>query len=111
MSPRPQYHFDVDNVLEDGRVFYTPFVRNITGLKPFLDPLPRQGATQCFCSISPEIDEVRNFGYWLLNPTSVLRFFAPSDPGLANPKLVVPVPVDGPDERSGIWRYTLVALP
>lgn len=110
-GPMGTYHFDVDNVLDDGRVFYTPILRNLTGLKPFVDPLPRQGAAPCGCSLSPEIDEVRNFGYWLLNPTSVIRFFAATDPGLTSPRLVVPVPVGDPEERSGIWRYTLVALP
>ena len=110
-GPTGTYHFDVDNVLEDGRVFDTPFVRNLSGVKPFLDPLPRQGASPCTCSLSPDIDEVRNLGYWLLNPTSVIRIFAPNDPGLTNPRLVVPVPVDAPDQRSGVWRYTLLAVP
>lgn len=110
-EPMGTYHFDVDNVLEDGRVFYTPILRNLTGLKPFVDPLPRQGAQPCPCSLPTAIDEVRNFGYWLLNATSVVRFFAPTDPGLTNPRLVVPVPVGDPEPRSGIWRYTLLSLP
>lgn len=110
-DPMGTYHFDVDNVLDDGRVFYTPLVRNLTGLKPFIDPIPRQDAAPCTCSLSPEIDEVRNLGYWLLNPASVARFFAPDDPGLTNPRLVVPVPVDAPEVRSGIWRYNLLSLP
>jgi uncharacterized protein YjdB len=110
-DPTGTYHFDVDNVFEDGRVFYTPLLRNLTPSKPFVDPLPRQGASACGCSLSPELDEVRNLGYWLLNPTSVVRFFAASDPGLTNPLKVVPVPVGEPEERSGIWRYTLVSLP
>jgi uncharacterized protein YjdB len=110
-TPTGTYHYDVDNVLEDGRVFFTPLLRNLTTQKPFVDPLPRQGASPCACSLSPELDEARNFGNWLLNSTSVVRFFAPHDPGLTNPKLVVPVPVDAPEMRSGIWRYTLLNLP
>lgn len=108
-NPTGTIHFDVDNVLDDGRVFYTPFIRNISTAKAIVDPLPRVDATACICSVSPEVSEVRDLGYWLLNATSVLRFFAGTDAGLTNPRLIVPVP--SADMRSGIWRYTLTGLP
>jgi uncharacterized protein YjdB len=110
-DPVGTYHFDVDNVLEDGRVFYTPFVRNLAPVKAFLDPLPRIEATPCQCSVSPDLDEVRNIGYWLLTPASVLRFFAVTDPGLTNPRVTAPVTAGEVEDRSGIFRYTLLALP
>lgn len=108
-DPTGTLHFDVDNVLDDGRVFYTPYIRNISGAKAFADPLPKVEAATCFCSVTPEIAEVRTLGYWLLNPASVIRFFAGTDPNLTDPRLVVPVPAA--ETRSGIWRYTLSGLP
>jgi uncharacterized protein YjdB len=108
-DPTGTIHFDVDNVLDDGRVFYTPFIRNIMLAKAFADPLPKVEAQTCFCSVSSEVSEVRDLGYWLLNPTSVMRFFAATDPNLTDPRLIVPVA--SVDMRSGIWRYTLSALP
>lgn len=110
-DPTGTYHFDVDNVLDDGRVFFTPFVRNLTGAKAFVDPLPKLEAATCFCSTSPEDAETRNLGYWLLNTTTVVRFFGPADAGLTNPLRIEPVAVDAPDLRSGIWRFNLVSLP
>ena len=47
----------------------------------------------------------------LFNQASQLRFFAVTDFNLTNPLLTVPVPADGPDQRSGIFRYTLLGLP
>jgi uncharacterized protein YjdB len=110
-DPIGTYHFEVDNVLEDGRVFYTPFIRNVTPLKPFVDPLPKVTASPCPCPLSPQDELARNLGYWLLNPTSVMRFFLPTDPGLTTPVKTVPVPVAEVEARSGIFRYTLVSLP
>jgi hypothetical protein len=110
-DPIGTYHFEVDNVLDDGRVFFTPYVRNLTGDKPFVDPLPKVSASPCQCPLSSLDEQTRNLGYWLLNPTSVLRFFAPNDPGLTTPLKVVPVPAAEADPRSGIYRYTLVSLP
>lgn len=110
-NPTGTIHFDVDNVLDDGRVFFTPVLRNLTLAKPFVDFLPKVDAVPCQCSLSPELDEVRNFGYWLLNQASAARFFAPNDPALNNPLRTVPVPPAAPEARSGIWRHTLTSLP
>ena len=111
LDPSGTYHFDVDNVLDDGRVFFTPFIRNLTGAKAFLDPLPKLEAGVCFCSASPEDPETRNIGYWLLNPTSVVRFYGPTDFNQVNPLRTEPVPAAATDERSGIWRFNLLSLP
>jgi len=110
-DPIGTYHFDVDNVLEDGRVFYTPYLRNLSPVKGFFDPLPKVTAAPCPCPLSPQDEEARRLGYWLLNPTSVMRFFALSDPGLTNPLVTVPVPQGEVEARSGILRYTLLSLP
>lgn len=110
-NPIGTYHFDVDNVMEDGRVFFTPFVRNLTGTKPFADPLPKVQAGPCQCPLSFQNDESRNLGYWLLNPTSSVRFFASTDPQLTTPLKTVQVPENEVEPRSGVWRYTLLSLP
>jgi uncharacterized protein YjdB len=110
-DPIGTYHFEVDNVLQDGRVFYTPFIRNLSPNKGFMDPLPKVGATPCQCPLAPEDQLTRNLGYWLLNPTSVMRFFLQSDPGLTTPVKTVQVPAAEVEARSGIYRYTLVSLP
>lgn len=108
-NPTGILHYDVDNVLDDGSVYYTPYVRNLGAVKALMDPLPKVEANPCQCPVSPEVAEVRDLGYWRLAPTSVLRFFAVTDLGLTNPLRSVPVGV--PEARSGIWRYTLTGLP
>ncbi len=110
-DPTGTIHFDVDNVLEDGRVYYTPIIRDIWSDKALIDPLPKLDAVGCKCGPSPEESESRDLGYWLLNPTSVLRFFGPSDLGLTDPRLIVPVTPTDVETRSGIFRYTLTGLP
>ena len=110
-DPTGTIHFDVDNVLDDGRVYYTPYIRNLDPGKAFLDPLPKLEAGPCQCPVSPYVNENHDLGYWLLNGTSVLRFFAITDLALANPLLTVPVPVGSVEARSGIYRYTLTGLP
>lgn len=110
-NPTGTYHFDVDNVLDDGRVFFTPVVRNLSDKKAFVDPLPKVEAAPCVCATSPADTETRDLGYWLLNSTSMVRFFLDTDFNLTNPLVTVPVPVDAPEMRSGIWRYTLLSLP
>lgn len=110
-NPTGTIHFDVDNVLDDGRVYYTPFIRDIWSDKAIIDPLPKLEASPCLCGPSPEVSESRDLGYWLLNPTSVMRFFGASDNLLTNPRLVIPLDTATIEARSGIWRYTLSSLP
>lgn len=108
-GPVGTYHYEVDNVLADGRVFFTPFIRNLSPTKVIIDPLPKVEAGTCICPVSPEIEEVRNLGYWLFNPASVLRFFLSTDIGLTDLRLTVPV--SAIEDRSGIFRYQLLAVP
>jgi hypothetical protein len=110
-NPSGTIHFDVDNILDDGRVYFTPFVRNLSGEKGFVDPLPKLEAAPCACATSPADAETRDLGYWLLNATSVIRVFLSTDSGLTNPVITVPVPTDAPEAQTGIWRYTLLSLP
>ncbi len=110
-NPTGTIHFDVDNVLDDGRVFFTPIIRNLDPDKALLDVLPKQEASICQCAVSPSVSENRDQGYWLLNVTSVLQFYAATDITLANPLVIVPVPAASVEARSGIFRYTLTGLP
>lgn len=110
-NPTGTIHIDADNVMDDGRVYYTPFIRNLTGDKPLFDPLPKLEATPCICSLSVSDPETRDLGYWLLNATSVARFFGPADNALSNPRATVGINPAGVEARSGIYRYNLTALP
>lgn len=110
-DPVGTLRYEVDNVLDDGRAYFTPYLRNLWTDKILVDPLPKLEAVPCICSASPEVDISRDLGYWLLNPTTVVRFFRSNDQALTDPRLVVPVPAAEVEARSGIWRHVITTLP
>jgi hypothetical protein len=101
----------VDNVLDDGRVLFTPLIRNFSGVKPVLDVQPRTESA-CRCTISPEVPVNDRFGYWVLSPSSLLLIFAQDDfSGQNPPRMTIPVPASALEANTGIFSYDLLSVP
>lgn len=99
----------IDNVLNDGRVYFTPVLRNLSSAKVLVDFPLRQTATKCFCTISTE-GAPEEYGYWLLTGAT-MRVYKVNDIAMTGPFLTVPVPAAAVDPLTGEWRYTLLVGP
>lgn len=110
-NPTGTVRMIVDNVLDDGRVLFTPVIRNFSGKKPVLDVQPRTTGA-CRCTITPEVPVNDRFGYWILSPSSQLLIFAPDDfSGLNPPRTTIPVPASGVEANTGIAAFDLLSVP
>lgn len=110
-NPTGTVHFDVDNVLANGKAFFTPIVRNLSDTKVLLDFMPKTEANPCICPSSPEDLQTTNLGYWVLDATSLMRVHRETDFTLTGPRLNIPVPSGDVEARSGIWRVNLTTTP
>lgn len=100
----------IDNVLNDGRVYFTPVLRNLSSAKALVDFPLRDQAVRCFCTISTEGDPAED-GYWLLTGASTMRVYKVNDLAMTGPFITVPVPIAAVDPLTGEWRYTLLVGP
>lgn len=110
LNPTGAVPLVIDNVLNDGRVYFNPVLRNLTAKKVRADFPERDNAAPCNCSITTEADQPR-YGYWLWSPTAVLRVYRDSDEQLTGPFLSFPVPLANLETRSGVWRFNLLVGP
>ncbi len=101
----------VTNVLADGRVYFTPVLRSFNGGKNPINFPVRETASACLCAVSAEDSFSRDYGYWLLVPTSVIEFFGTLDGNMTGPKIVVPILAADVDPLTGVWRYNLLITP
>ena len=111
MNPTGTISMTVTNVLADGRVYFTPVLRNFTGGKNPINFPVVELASPCRCYVSTEDATSRNYGYWRLLPASVLEIFGEHDNDLLGPKIVVPVLAGDVEPNTGIWRYNVVIVP
>ncbi len=111
VSPTGTISMTVTNVLADGRVYFTPVLRSFNGGKNPINFPIRESALPCACAVSSEDQVSRNYGYWLLVPTSVLEIFGFFDNTMTGPKIVVPILAGDVEPSTGIWRYNLFTTP
>jgi uncharacterized protein YjdB len=110
-NPTGTIHITVTNVVSDGRVYFTPQIRNLTADKLWLRfPLLDLG-TPCLCATSPIELVSREYGYWLLTPQSTMEVYRIDDVNFVGPKVVIPVPIGQVDPLTGVWRFNLIISP
>ena len=111
INPTGTIPMTVTNVLADGRVYFTPVLRSFNGSKNPINFPIRESASLCLCAVSSDDAFSRDYGYWLLVPTSVMEIFGPLDGSMTGPKIVVPVLPADVDPFTGVWRYNLLITP
>jgi hypothetical protein len=111
VNPTGTITMTVTNVLADGRVYFTPVLRSFNSSKNPINFPVRESAALCLCGLSSEDSFSRDYGYWLLVPTSVMEVFQPPDGTMTGPKLVVPIKAADVDPLTGVWRYNLLITP
>jgi hypothetical protein len=110
LNPTGVIALDIDNVLDDGRVFFNPVLRNVTASKVLADFPSRVNATQCLCTITTGSQHLQ-YGYWLWSATAQLQVYRLNDINLVGPFLSFPVPFAVLEPRTGIWRFNLLVAP
>ena len=110
LNPTGAIPLVIDNVLDDGRVYFNPVLRNLTTKKVLADFPERDKATPCNCSITTGTEQPK-YGYWLWSSTAVLRVYRSSDLNLVGPFLSFPVPLGALEPNSGVWRFNLLVAP
>jgi hypothetical protein len=110
-NPTGTITMTVTNVLSDGRVFFTPQVRNFTVDKLWLRFPVLDLGVPCLCATSPLEIVSREYGYWLLTPQSTMEVYQIADVNFTGPKLVIPVPIGQVDPLTGVWRFNLIISP
>lgn len=111
VNPTGTIPMTITNVLDDGRVYFTPVLRSFNGLKNPVNFPIRVSASLCLCAVSSEDSFSRDYGYWLLVPTSVMEIFGPLDGSMTGPKIVVPILAADVEPLTGVWRYNLLITP
>lgn len=111
LNPTGTIPIDVSNVLRNGKVYFTPQVRDLSGSKVQLFfPIVEQ-AFPCLCFASPLDVVPREDGYWLLTPQTTMELYQSDDLNRTGPKLVIPVPAVDVEPLTGVWRYTILIAP
>lgn len=100
----------IDNVLDDGRIYFNPTLRNLSSKKVLADFPVRDNAVPCNCSIVT-VGSPQEYGYWLWSATATLRVYRSDDLQLQGPFLSSPVPLGDLETRTGVWRFNLLAAP
>ena len=111
VNPTGTIPMTVTNVLADGRVYFTPVLRSFNGSKNPINFPIRESASLCLCAVSSDDAFSRDYGYWLLAPTSVMEVFRPLDGSMTGPKIVVPILAADVEPLTGVWRYNLLITP
>ena len=110
LNPTGAVPLVIDNVMNDGRIYFNPVLRNLTAKKVRADFPVRDNAAPCNCSITTD-GAPQQYGYWLWSPVAVLRVYGELDPLLIGPFLSFPVPLAALETRSGVWLFNLLVAP
>lgn len=100
----------IDNVLNDGRVYFNPVLRNLSSEKVLGDFPVKENALSCSCSITTD-GTLQEYGYWRWTAGAALRVYRVSDPLLTGVFLAFAVPLGELETRTGIWRFNLLTAP
>ncbi|MES2305118.1 MAG: Ig-like domain-containing protein [Gemmatimonadota bacterium] len=111
LNPTGAVPLVIDNILNDGRVYFNPVLHNFSGKKARANFPVVVGAEACRCSITTNDNNQPAYGYWLLTPQSVLQVFGELDEALSGPFLSFPVLPGAVTPLSGVWQFNLLAVP
>ncbi|MEO5798332.1 MAG: Ig-like domain-containing protein [Gemmatimonadales bacterium] len=110
LNPTGSIPLVIDNVMNDGRIYFNPVLRNLTQKKVIAD-FPDQGAIpKCTCSIATG-GSVQQYGYWLWSSLASLRVYGEFDAAFNGPFLSFLVPLAQLEANSGAWRFDLLTTP
>ncbi|MEP6589986.1 MAG: Ig-like domain-containing protein [Gemmatimonadota bacterium] len=110
LNPTGAVALVIDNVMDDGRVYFNPVLRNLSNTKVLADFPVRDNALACKCSIATE-GTPQEYGYWRWSSSAVLRVYRVTDTQLTGPFLSFPVPLGELEARTGAWRFNLLTAP
>ena len=110
LNPTGAIPLVIDNVLNDGRIYFNPVLRNLSSAKVLADFPLRDNALPCNCSITT-LGAPQEYGYWLWSPTAALRVYRVTDLLLQGVFLSFPIPLGELEARTGVWRFNLLVAP
>lgn len=109
VNPTGQKSFSVDNVLADGRAFFTPLVRSLTGGKFHVMIPIRDNARVCDCTAVTT--ETRHFGYFPLRAGSAVHVHNVADLNKVGTPHVYPVTPAAVAPGSGVFDLSVLVVP
>jgi uncharacterized protein YjdB len=105
-NPTGGYTATADNVLGNGEVYFTPVLKNLSGVGFLIDMPERFLASRCDCILPNNALTYSGFGYWRLGVLPSIDAYRDSDTFRTGPRDREYVYGFELESGSGVWRKT-----